>query len=54
MPTAADGLRDLPIVPATEQEVVAFNAAKPAVEVAAIYPTEGWVVSEVPVLPLQR
>ena len=50
--TAADGLRDLPIVPATEQEVVAFNAAKPAVEVAAIYPTEGWVVSEVPVLPL--
>ena len=50
--TAADGLRDVPIVPATEQEVVAFNAAKPAVEVAAIYPTEGWVVSEVPVLPL--
>ena len=48
----AEGLRDLPIVPATEQEVVAFNAAKPAVEVAAIYPTEGWVVSEVPVLPL--
>jgi Ca-activated chloride channel family protein len=50
--TAADGLRDLPIVPATEQEVVAFNAAKPAVEVVAIYPTEGWVVNEVPVLPL--
>ena len=39
-------------MPATEQEVVAFNAAKPAVEVAAIYPTEGWVVSEVPVLAL--
>ena len=39
-------------MPATEQEVVAFNAAKPAVEVAAIYPTEGWVVSEVPVLGL--
>jgi Ca-activated chloride channel homolog len=51
--TAAEGLRDLPIVPATEQEVVAFNAAEPAVEVAAIYPTEGWVVSEVPVLPLR-
>ena len=46
-------LRDVPVVPATEQEVVAFNAAKPAVEVAAIYPPEGWVVSEVPVLPLQ-
>ena len=46
-------LANLPIVPATEQEVVAFNAAKPAVEVAAIYPTEGWVVSEVPVLGLQ-
>jgi Ca-activated chloride channel family protein len=50
--TAPGGLRDLPIVPATEQEVVAFNAAEPAVEVAAIYPTEGWVVSEVPVLGL--
>jgi Ca-activated chloride channel homolog len=50
--TAPGGLRDLPIVPATEQEVVAFNAAKPAVEVAAVYPTEGWVVSEVPVLGL--
>ncbi len=50
---AAEGLRDLPIVPATEQEVVDFNAAKPTVEVAAIYPTEGWVVSEVPVLPLR-
>jgi Ca-activated chloride channel family protein len=47
------GLKDLPIVPATEQEVVAFNAAKPAVEVAAIYPPEGWVVNEVPVLGLQ-
>ena len=50
--SAPGGLKDLPIVPATEQEVVAFNAAKPAVEVAAIYPTEGWVVSEVPVLGL--
>ena len=50
--TAPGGLKDLPIVPATEQEVVAFNAAKPAVEVAAIYPPEGWVVSEVPVLGL--
>ena len=50
--SAPGGLKDLPIVPATEQEVVAFNAAKPAVEVAAIYPTEGWVVSEVPVLAL--
>lgn len=49
---APEGLRDLPVVPATEQEVVAFNAAKPAVEVAAIYPPEGWVVSEVPVLGL--
>jgi len=49
---SAGGLKDLPIVPATEQEVVAFNAAKPAVEVAAIYPPEGWVVSEVPVLAL--
>ena len=49
---AAGGLEDLPIVPATEQEVVAFNAAKPAVQVAAIYPPEGWVVSEVPVLGL--
>jgi Ca-activated chloride channel family protein len=49
----AEGLRDLPIVPATEQEVVAFNAAKPTVEVAAIYPPEGWVVSEVPVLGLR-
>ncbi len=51
--TAPEALRDLPVVPATEQEVVAFNAAKPAVEVAAIYPTEGWVVSEVPVLGLE-
>lgn len=51
--TAPGALRDLPVVPATEQEVVAFNAAKPAVEVAAIYPTEGWVVSEVPVLGLE-
>ena len=51
--TAPEALRDLPVVPATEQEVVAFNAAKPAVEVAAIYPPEGWVVSEVPVLGLQ-
>ena len=51
--TAPGALADLPVVPATEQEVVAFNAAKPAVEVAAIYPTEGWVVSEVPVLALQ-
>ncbi len=51
--TAPGALQDLPVVPATEQEVVAFNAAKPAVEVAAIYPTEGWVVSEVPVLALQ-
>ncbi len=51
--TAPDGLAGLPIVPATEQEVVAFNAAKPAVEVAAIYPPEGWVVSEVPVLALR-
>ncbi|HSF97760.1 MAG TPA: VWA domain-containing protein, partial [Ornithinibacter sp.] len=50
---ASESLRDLPIVPATEQEVIAFNAAKPAVEVAAMYPTEGWVVSEVPVLALQ-
>lgn len=49
---APGGIKDLPIVPATEQEVVAFNAASPAVEVAAIYPTEGWVVSEVPVLAL--
>jgi len=48
-----DGLRDVPIVPASEQEVVAFNASDPAVEVAAIYPTEGWVVSEVPVLGLR-
>ena len=52
--TAPGVLADLPVVPATEQEVVAFNAAKPAVEVAAIYPTEGWVVSEVPVLALQE
>lgn len=51
--TAPEALKDLPVVPATEQEVVAFNAAKPVVEVAAIYPTEGWVVSEVPVLALQ-
>jgi Ca-activated chloride channel family protein len=46
-------LEGLPIVPATEQEVIAFNAAGPGVEVAAIYPPEGWVVSEVPVLGLQ-
>lgn len=46
-------LREMPIVPATEQEVVRFNAAEPAVEVAAIYPPEGWVVSEVPVLGLR-
>ncbi|GAA4411929.1 substrate-binding and VWA domain-containing protein [Fodinibacter luteus] len=51
--TAPEALKDLPVVPATEQEVVAFNARKPAVEVAAIYPTEGWVVSEVPVLGLE-
>lgn len=51
--TDAAALKDLPLVPATEQEVVRFNAAKPAVEVAAIYPPEGWVVSEVPVLGLR-
>ena len=52
-PASPDSLRDLPIVPATEQEVVAFNRAKPKVEVAALYPTDGWAVSEVPVLGLQ-
>ena len=52
-PAASEALRDLPIVPATEQEVVAFNKAKPKVEVAALYPTDGWAVSEVPVLGLQ-
>lgn len=50
---APEGLAGVPIVPATEQEVVAFNAARPTVEVAAIYPPEGWVVSEVPVLGLR-
>ena len=50
--SSADTLRDLPVVPATEQEVVAFNAGKPKVEVAALYPSEGWGVSEVPVLGL--
>jgi Ca-activated chloride channel family protein len=52
-PAAPASLRDLPVVPATEQEVVAFNGAKPKVEVAALYPTDGWSVSEVPVLGLQ-
>lgn len=54
-PAAAEpgGLAGVPIVPATEQEVVAFNAARPAVEVVAVYPPEGWVVSEVPVLGLR-
>ncbi len=51
-PADAESLRDLPIVPATEQEVVAFNRAKPKTEVAALYPTDGWAVNEVPVLGL--
>ena len=52
-PADAKSLRDLPLVPATEQEVVAFNRAKPKTEVAALYPTDGWAVSEVPVLGLE-
>lgn len=52
---AADpaAIANVPIVPATEQEVVAFNATKPSVPVAAVYPPEGWGVSEVPVLALR-
>jgi Ca-activated chloride channel family protein len=48
--SVAEALRDAVLVPTTEHEVTAFNAASPRIPLAALYPTDGVYPNEVPLI----
>jgi Ca-activated chloride channel homolog len=50
--TAPEALRQTRIIPWTEREVLAFNASKPVLPLAAVYPRDGTISDEVPMITL--
>lgn len=50
--TTPEALRQTPLLPWTEREVMAFNRSSPRVPLAALYPSDGVAPAEVPVITL--
>ncbi|EWT02408.1 hypothetical protein N865_06310 [Intrasporangium oryzae NRRL B-24470] len=50
--TTAEALRQTPLMPWTEREVMAFNRTSPRVPLVALYPSDGVAPAEVPVITL--
>jgi Ca-activated chloride channel family protein len=48
--SVAEALQEAVLVPTTEREVTAFNAASPRIPLAALYPTDGVYPTEVPLI----
>ena len=50
--SATEALRQTPLMPWTEREVLTFNASKPVVPLAAVYPRDGTLSEEIPLVTL--